>query len=110
MKLKNIFIVVMLSISGTVFSQQTINGFSMPESITSDGKRFFVSNQGQDVFSKDGDGFISEISSEGKLIDLKLFPKEGILHAPKGTTIANGILYVADLDRVVGFDINTRKT
>ena len=91
------------------FAQQTINGFSMPESVTSDGKRFFVSNQGQDVFAKDGDGFISEISADGKLLELQFFPKENILHAPKGMTIEKNILYVADLERVVGFDINSRK-
>ncbi|CAI9686852.1 hypothetical protein EAVNVH72_03511 [Elizabethkingia anophelis] len=110
MKLKNIFIAVMLSISCTAFSQQIINGFAMPEGVTSDGKRFFVSNQGQDVFSKDGDGFISEISEDGKIINLKFLPRKGILHAPKGMTVANNILYIADLDRIVGYDINTRKT
>ena len=110
MKLKNIFIAFMLSINCTAFSQQTINGFSMPESITSDGKRFFVSNQGQDVFSKDGDGFISEISEDGKLISLKLLPVNGALDAPKGMTVANNILFVADLDRIVGFDLSSKKT
>jgi alpha-acetolactate decarboxylase len=111
MKLKNIFIVAILAMSCKAFSQQqTINGFSMPESITSDGKRFFVSNQGQDVFSKDGDGFISEISGDGKLINLKFLPQSGKLNAPKGMTIAGNTLYVADLDRIIGFDLNTRKT
>lgn len=100
----------MILIGFKAFSQQNINGFSMPESVTSDGKRFFVSNQGPDVFSKDGDGFISEISAEGKLISLKFLPQKGVLNAPKGMTIAGNILYVADLDRVVGFDLNTRKT
>ena len=91
-------------------SQQTINAFSMPESVTSDGKRFFVSNQGQDFSGRDSDGFISEISADGKLIELKFAPTKGVLHAPKGMTIENNILYVADLERIVGFDINTRKT
>lgn len=99
---------ILLSFAG--FSQQTISGFAMPESITSNGKRFFVSNQGQDVFNKDGDGFISEISADGKLIELKFTPTKGVLNAPKGMTIADNILYVADLERVVGFDIITRKT
>ena len=109
MKLKNIFIVAILTMSSKVFSQQIINGFSMPESVTSDGKRFFVSNQGQDVFSKDGDGFISEISKDGKIIKQKFVPQNGVLNAPKGMTVAENVLYVADLDRIVGFDLNTRK-
>lgn len=70
----------------------------------------FVSNQGQDFSSRDGDGFISEISADGKLVELKFAPTKGVLHAPKGMTIENNILYVADLDRIVGFDMNTRKT
>lgn len=110
MSSSNYCILLLILIGYKAFSQQTINGFSMPESVTSDGKRFFVSNQGQDVFSKDGDGFISEVSADGKLISLKFLPQYGVLNAPKGMTIAGNILYVADLDRVVGFDIKTRKT
>lgn len=110
MKLRHILSVAFICLGLISFSQQTINGFSMPESVTSTGKRFFVSNQGQDVFSKDGDGFISEISGDGKLVELKFAPLKGVLNAPKGMTIADDVLYVADLDRVVGFDINTRKT
>lgn len=110
MKIRSILTAVFICIALNSFAQQSINGFSMPESVTSDGNRFFVSSQGQDVFSKDGDGFISEISADGKLIELKFAPTKGVLHAPKGMTIENGILYVADLERIVGFDINTRKT
>jgi alpha-acetolactate decarboxylase len=110
MKLKYILTAVFICIGLSSFSQQIINGFSMPESVTSNGKRSFVSNQGQDFSSRDSDGFISEISADGKLIELKFAPTKGVLNAPKGMTIENGILYVADLERIVGFDINTRKT
>ncbi|WP_428232605.1 acetolactate decarboxylase [Flavobacterium sp.] len=110
MKIKISVIGLLCLFSMQGFSQQTFNGFSMPESVTSNGKRFFVSNQGQDVFSKDGDGFISEISADGKLIELKFAPTKDVLNTPKGITIEGNVLYVADLERVVGFDINTRKT
>ena len=110
MKVRNILTAVFICISLSSFSQQIINGFAMPESVTSDGKRYFVSNQGQDVFSKDGDGFISEISADGKLVNPKLLPVTGVLNAPKGMTVVNSILYVADMECIVGFDINTRKT
>jgi hypothetical protein len=83
MKLKNILTAAFMCIGLGGFSQQVTNGFAMPESITSNGKRFFVSNQGQDVFSKDGDGFISEISADGKLVNPKLLPVTGVLNAPK---------------------------
>ncbi|UIR57885.1 acetolactate decarboxylase [Sphingobacterium sp. SRCM116780] len=110
MKLRNMLIAAFICISLNSFSQQVINGFAMPESVTSDGKRFFVSNQGQDFSSRDSDGFISEISADGKLVELKFAPIESVLHAPKGMAIEHNILYVADLERVLGFDINTRKT
>ncbi|KAF5276817.1 hypothetical protein FQR65_LT16160 [Abscondita terminalis] len=59
-------------------------------------------NQTQEAFLK--------LKSDGKLIELKFAPTKGVLHAPKGMTIENGILYVADLERIVGFDINSQKT
>lgn len=108
--MKIILSVIFLTLGISCFSQKVINGFAMPESITSDGKRYFVSNQGQDVFSEDADGFISEISEDGKLISLKFLPETGVLNAPKGMAIDKNILYVADLNRVVGFDIDTKKT
>ncbi len=92
------------------FSQQVINGFSMPESIISNGERFFVSNQGQDFMNKDGDGFISEISADGKILNHKFLPLKGVLNAPKGMTIIGNVLFVADLDRILGFNIDNRKT
>lgn len=91
------------------FSQQVINGFSMPESITSNGERFFVSSQGQDFMSKDGDGFVSEISADGKILNQNFLPLKGVLNAPKGMSIINNVLFVADLDRVVGFNIDNRR-
>ncbi|WP_218962649.1 acetolactate decarboxylase [Sphingobacterium sp. 1.A.5] len=110
MKIRSILTAVLICIGLNSFSQQVINGFATPESVTSDGKRFFVSNQGQDFSSRDSDGFISEISADGKLIELKFAPTKGVLHAPKGMAVENGILYVADLERIVGFDINSRTT
>ena len=110
MKIRSISTAVLICIGLNSFSKQVINGFATPESVTSDGKRFFVSNQGQDFSSRDGDGFISEIAADGKLIELKFAPTKGVLHAPKGMAVENSILYVADLERIVGFDINSRTT
>lgn len=112
MKIKNIFTAIFICTGLSGFSQQIISGFANPESIASDGERYFVSNRGKDInpSSKDGDGFITEISSDGKLIEQKFLPQTGVLSDPKGLTIANNILYVADIDRIVGFDIRTKKT
>lgn len=85
-------------------------GFSSPESIISDGKFLYVSNVGTELepSKKDGDGFISRVSKEGKILDLKFLPTTGQLHAPKGSAIIGDVLYVADIDRLVGFNLNTK--
>ncbi|MEM1001613.1 MAG: acetolactate decarboxylase [Bacteroidota bacterium] len=108
--MKRLLLAICCALGLQLNAQQIINGFAMPECVTSDGKRFFVSNQGQDFVTKDGDGFISEISEEGKVLRQRFLPVEGILHAPKGMVIVENVLYVADLDRIVGFNIDSRAT
>jgi alpha-acetolactate decarboxylase len=110
--MKRIFTLIILSIiSHSVPAQKIIQGFHLPESINSDRKRFFVTNIGlkPDVMAKDGDGFISEITADGKIVDRKFLPKEDVLHAPKGTAVIGRTLYVADIDHVVGFDLDSRE-
>lgn len=90
-----------------------IEGFASPESVLIEGDRRFVSNIGTklDPFGKDGDGFISELSKDGKLLALNAFPAAGEapLNAPKGMAVAAGKLFVADIDRIVGYDLATGK-
>jgi DNA-binding beta-propeller fold protein YncE len=86
-----------------------IGGFSLPESVTMAGPRVFVSNLGAKLepVAKDSDGFISELDAGGRVIALHALPRDGDapLHAPKGMAVAGGRLYVADIDRVAGFDL-----
>lgn len=91
---------------------KTLEGFSNPESVLIDGPRRFVSNLGAklDPTGHDGDGFISELDAGGRVVALRAFPADGeTLDAPKGMALADGRLYVADIDRVVGFDISSRR-
>lgn len=91
---------------------ETTPGFAHPESVVGAGKRRFVSNIGKELApdAKDGDGFISELDERGGLVELVAFPKGGPpLHAPKGLAVASGTLFVADVDRVVGFDLVSRQ-
>jgi len=91
-----------------VKAQQVIDGFEAPESILKNGDKIFVSNIGgaqPNPAAKDGDGFISELSADGKIIQQKF--QKGTLNGPKGLAITNNIVYVTDIDRVVGFDINS---
>ncbi|MBI5234837.1 MAG: hypothetical protein HY886_01110 [Deltaproteobacteria bacterium] len=94
-------------------SPMTIQGFSSPESVvmTEDCKRIFVSNMGDKLvhYAKDNDGFITEIGHDGMILNRNYLPKDGHLNSPKGMAIIKDTLYVADVDRVVGFDIKTRE-
>jgi hypothetical protein len=84
-------------------------GLTHPESLISDGHFLYATNIGKnmDPYAKDGDGFISKLSLDGKMITPSI--TTAILHAPKGTAIIKGTLYVADLDRIVGIDLATGK-
>jgi sugar lactone lactonase YvrE len=88
----------------------SIPGFSHPESVAIDstGTRIFVSNIGKEMnpTAKDADGYISEVAIDGTIVRQYLTPK-GALNAPKGLACIDNIVYVADIDRVVGFDTYT---
>ncbi|TAN62278.1 hypothetical protein EPN18_05010 [bacterium] len=95
-----------------ITTPKVIDGFSSPESIISgrDCKYFYVSNVGEKLEPsvKDGDGYISRLKTDGIVVDKKFLPKDGVLDSPKGMAIIKKTLYVADVDRVVGFSLDTR--
>jgi len=82
--------------------------FETPESVIYDKQRniIFVSNIFGSPHEKDGKGFISKLSIDGKVEKLKWI--EG-LDAPKGMGIFNGRLYVTDLDQVAEISIEQGK-
>lgn len=88
---------------------QDSTGLSNPESVISDGKFLYVTNVGKalDPSAKDGDGYISKLSFDGKLITRNITDEK--LNAPKGTAIIKGVLYVTDIDRIVGIQLQTGK-
>ncbi|WP_067717337.1 SMP-30/gluconolactonase/LRE family protein [Nocardia yamanashiensis] len=89
-----------------------LEGFSAPESVYFVGDRVFVSNLGTaDRSAKDGDGFLSELTPAGAVVEPKALPREGdpVLDAPKGMAHIGNRLYVADVDRIVGYDMDTRE-
>ena len=111
--IERISTLVLLSVTlNQLQAQKLAKGFSAPEGITSNGQRYFVSNigPGSNKIGQDDDGFISEISPEGKIITLHFLPTDGKLSAPRGIDISGNVLYVADLDSIFGFDLGTRKT
>lgn len=84
-------------------------GLTFPESVISDGQYLYVDNvgEGMNPGAKDGNGYISKLSLDGKLITKSITTEK--LDAPKGSAIVGGVLYVADIDRVVGIDLKTGK-
>jgi sugar lactone lactonase YvrE len=87
-------------------------GFQTPESVLYDdaGDRFLVTNINGKPLDADNNGYISEVSPDGKVTNEKLIEggkNKVTLNAPKGTAIANGVLYVADIDTVRTFDLKT---
>lgn len=67
----------------------------------------YVSNiGGQDPQAKDGKGSIATVSKDGKITNVAWITG---LNGPKGMAIANGKLYVTDIDELVEIDIAAAK-
>ncbi|HKK45851.1 MAG TPA: hypothetical protein VJ964_10035 [Balneolaceae bacterium] len=108
--------VIAFGLSITVQAQsitKTIEGFAHPESVVESGNYLYVGNVGNELqpSAKDGDGFISKVNvSTGKVEQLHFLPNgDATLNAPKGLTIADNTLYLADINRVMGFDLDSGK-
>ena len=82
--------------------------FKLTESVVFDKENniLYVSNMQGDPFSKDGNGFISKVDLDGKIVKLKWI--DG-LNAPKGLAISKGKLYVGDVDQLIEIDIKAGK-
>ena len=84
-------------------------GITAPESTYLDKKSgfLFVSQIGEGGgMGKDGDGWISKLTPEGKVIENKWATG---LNAPKGLRSAGDKLWVADIDRILAFSITSGK-
>jgi sugar lactone lactonase YvrE len=103
-------------VAGTPLKQQpnvkTYGGFRFAESVSYDAERdlYVAVNAGiaQDVVPNDG--YISLVNPDGTAHTLKWIGvnRDGLtLNHPLGSDIANGRLYVADIDTVRWFDMKT---
>lgn len=81
-------------------------GLLTPESVLYDTANdlLYVSNINGSPTEKDGNGYISIVSPDGKLLQARWIAG---LNAPKGMGIYHGKLYVADIDVLVEIDINS---
>ncbi len=82
------------------------SGFQNPESALPDTGAgvIYVSNVAGGPVDKDGNGYISKLSLDGKVTTEKWVTG---LDAPKGLARAGGKLYAADIDQLVEIDIAT---
>jgi hypothetical protein len=84
------------------------SGFEQPESALFDAanKRIIVSNIVGNPGAADGNGYLSVLSSDGKLVAQDW--TDG-MDAPKGMAISGGKLYVADITKVRVVDLKSGK-
>lgn len=81
----------------------TLGGFAQPESVVYARQQdvIYVSSINGEGTAKDGNGFISRVSPDGKMIKREWLKG---LNAPKGLAFLNGFLYVADIDELLVVD------
>jgi sugar lactone lactonase YvrE len=92
----------------------SVDSFQTPESVRFDPELgvWFVSNINGSPMAKDGNGFISRVTRDGKLDSLRFIAggRGGAkLDAPKGLAIQGDTLWVADIDVARAFDKRTGK-
>jgi hypothetical protein len=82
--------------------------FAAPESAYyhSGSNAIFVSSINGQILEKDGNGYISRLSPDGKVVAAKWVTG---LNAPKGIRSVGNTLWVADIDEVVAIDIRTAR-
>ena len=85
-----------------------LDALKQPESALYDAgsKVIYVSEVTGEMTAKDGVGGISKVSPDGNMIEADWVTG---LDAPKGLGLANGVLYVADIDTLVEIDVASAK-
>lgn len=85
-----------------------LTGVKTPESVVADltSGVIYVSSIDGKPLDKDGNGFISQVSLDGRMIKADWITG---LDAPKGLALRKGKLYVADIDQLVEIDVKDGK-
>ena len=116
-QVKGFFILLALIWSIAVFAKEpakrivvTNVGFATPESVEYNAVEdvYLVTNINGGSLAVDGNGFISKLKPDGRIIDLKWIDgkKAGVtLNAPKGAAIVGKNLFVADINQVHVFSL-----
>ena len=108
MALFGFLLVTSTTVAGALVPEWVVEGMDVPESAYFDQSRnvIYVANMvGQDNV-KDGVGFISKVSTNGKVITREWITG---LDAPKGMAVKGGSLFVTDIDKLIEIDIAAGK-
>lgn len=114
MNLRLLIIIPTILFVNAVFAQtvtKKVSGvFQHPESVTSDLKYYYVSNLGKELkpMATDSDGFITRLSKTGAVLDTNFLPHIK-LNSPKGLTVLQENLWIADVNRVLVVSLKTKK-
>jgi sugar lactone lactonase YvrE len=100
--------ILILASASPVLAEElwSLEGFQAPESALLDSARnvLYVSNVAGEANGKDGIGFISKVSPDGKMQEAEWVKG---LNAPKGLIMSGDKLYVSDVDQLVEIDVNS---
>lgn len=93
-----------------VVTKKVTGAFQHPESVASDLKYFYVSNLGKELkpTATDSDGFITRLSKNGAVLDTNFLPNVK-LNSPKGLTVLQENLWIADVNRILVVSLKTKK-
>lgn len=102
-----------LSLPAVTFALQ-VTGLDAPHSIVVGVACdcYFISNIAGEPTARDNNGFITKLDRRGKVLAAQFIrggDAEVTLHAPKGMVVVGHRLYVADLDTLRAFDVQTGK-
>ena len=98
------FLILASASSALAAEAWSLDGFQAPESVLFDNDRnvLYVSNVAGEPNAKDGVGFISKVSLDGKMQEAEWVKG---LNAPKGLVMSGDKLYVSDVDQLVEIDV-----
>ena len=101
-------LLVMMDAKGQKLSKAwEVANLQNPESVVFYKKHYYVSNVAGQPTEKNGEGFITQIDENGKIVNQKWAVG---FDAPKGLGVYQNTLYVADIDKVMAVSLETGKT
>src|SRR5687768_9085738 len=109
-KLQSVFFcVLLLGAAGSPATAEEVwsrDGVYPPDSVLLDAKRnvFYVSNIVGEPAGKDGVGYLSKVSPDGKLQTAEWVTG---FNAPKGLVMQDDTLFVTDIDRLMAIDVES---